>query len=136
MLLFCETIMFIQDQAILEYPAIAFRGWFVREYFQLKGEWQMRNWDEVQAEVLELSESIIQQCLKVSPESLGLDRRSAHILYIGDDFIAVSQSQDQTLQYYGGFEYVDKDYRMEVGDLVLYSTYDERVQDHWEQAQD
>jgi hypothetical protein len=34
------------------------------------------------------------------------------------------------MQYYGGFEYVDKDYRYEMGDYVFYTVDDDRVGGH------
>jgi hypothetical protein len=36
----------------------------------------------------------------------------------------------------GGFEYVDKDYRMELGEYVLYSADDGRVSGHLNQFKD
>ena len=47
-----------------------------------------------------------------------------------DEGILVSSSDDNRLQYYGGFEYVEKQYRQEVGDYVFYSANDDRVYDH------
>ena len=93
------------------------------------------NWDQVQTELLELSTTILEQCKPVPPEDLDLDRRAGYQLYIGDDFIACTRQHAGSLDYYGGFEYVDKDHRMEVGDLVLYSTLEQRVMDHWEYNQ-
>lgn len=46
------------------------------------------------------------------------------------DAILVAKHNDRTLQYYGGFEYVDKDYRLELGAYVLYSADDPRVAKH------
>lgn len=66
----------------------------------------------------------------VSAEALGLDRRAGYSLYVTDDAVIVSKHDDRTLQYYGGFEYVDKDYRQELGDYVFYLRDDERVADH------
>ena len=69
---------------------------------------------------------------EVTPEDLGLDRRSGYRLYLhpGGDCIVVPKRDDRNLQYYGGFEYVDKDCRTEVGDFVFYFSEDERVQEH------
>lgn len=61
---------------------------------------------------------------------LGLDTRAAYVLYVSDEAIAVDKSNDRTLQYYGGFEYVEKDYRVEAGDYVFYLAEDDRVQNH------
>ena len=64
-------------------------------------------------------------------EDLGLDRRSAYRLYVDRDrtCIAVSKTADRTLQYYGGFEYIDKDYRREMASWVFYFAEDDRVAD-------
>lgn len=64
----------------------------------------------------------------VRAEELGLDRRCGR-LYIDDECIAVAADNDRTLQYYGGFEYVDKEYRTEIGGYVFYSREDGRVED-------
>lgn len=66
---------------------------------------------------------------QVKAAELGLDPRCGR-LYIDDECIAVDASNDRTLQYYGGFEYVDKDYRTEIGGYVFYSREDDRVAEH------
>jgi hypothetical protein len=66
---------------------------------------------------------------EVRAEDLGLDRRSAYTLWVDEDAIIVTKNEDRTLQYYGGFEYVDKNARMECGDYVIYSDSDSRVYD-------
>lgn len=69
---------------------------------------------------------------QISParDNVGLDPRSADTLYISGDAIAVPKSQDRTLQYYGGFEYVDTEFRKELGDYVFYLYDDDRVAGH------
>ena len=62
--------------------------------------------------------------------SIGLDPRSASLLWVGDNFLAVTRSDDRSLQYYGGFEYVDKGCRTECGEYIFYSVDDNRVYDH------
>jgi hypothetical protein len=74
--------------------------------------------------------NLVQRLPEVLPEDLGLDNRSAYRLWVTDDGIIVTSRDDRHLQYYGGFEYVDKDYRMELGDWVFYSASDDRVQGH------
>lgn len=78
-----------------------------------------------------LAEKIERDFTEVKPEALGLDNRAGYRLYVSTDeeLVAVKKSHDRTLQYYGGFEYVDADYRKEVGDYVIYEAYDNRVQD-------
>jgi hypothetical protein len=64
------------------------------------------------------------------PENLGLDRRAGYRLFVSEDCIVVDKANDRSLQYYGGFEYVDQDYRVEMGDYVIYLADDERVLGH------
>lgn len=63
------------------------------------------------------------------PEDLGLDERAAYRLYVDKDrtCIAIEKRNDRPLQYYGGFEYVDKEYRQECGNWVFYLATDDRV---------
>ncbi len=68
----------------------------------------------------------------VSPEALGLDKRVGYKLYITSDTIITPKGGDRTLQYYGGFEYVEKSCRQEAGDYVFYFNEDSRVADHLE----
>lgn len=64
---------------------------------------------------------------EVLPEDLGLDRRCGYRIYVAEDGLVVPKYSDRSLQYYGGFEYVDKDCRIEYGDWVFYSCNDDRV---------
>jgi hypothetical protein len=66
---------------------------------------------------------------EVRAEDLGLDRRSAYTIWVDEDVLIVTKNEDRTLQYYGGFEYVDKNARMECGDYVVYTSDDVRVAD-------
>ena len=63
-------------------------------------------------------------------DELGLDRRAGYRLHVNEDCIVVDKDSDRTLQYYGGFEYVDKEYRIEMGDYVIYLGDDDRVRSH------
>lgn len=72
----------------------------------------------------------IDKATEVTAEDLGLDRRAAYRLFITDEVIAVPKGDDRVLQYYGGFEYVDKECRHELGDWVFYSANDDRVIGH------
>jgi|LakMenE18May11ns_1017448.scaffolds.fasta_scaffold9767392_1 hypothetical protein len=60
---------------------------------------------------------------------IGLDTRCG-MVYVSEDAIAVDKHRDGTLQYYGGFEFVDKDFRKEIGDYVFYLYDDSRVAEH------
>ena len=67
-----------------------------------------------------------------SRERTGLDGRCG-MIYISEDAIATDKHNDSRLQYYGGFEYVDKDFRKEMGDYVFYFRESSRVADHIDQ---
>jgi hypothetical protein len=88
------------------------------------------------AEVNDTAEQLVQSMARVSADSVGLDARCGR-LRINSDCIVVTKAQDRTMQYYGGFEYVDKDCRTELGDYVVYTADDGRVSrciDTWEAA--
>jgi len=73
----------------------------------------------------QLANQYIDGMEEVLPQDLGLDRRCGYRLYINKEAVAVSKSNDSSLQYYGGFEYIDKAYRTELGDWVIYSIDDQ-----------
>ena len=64
---------------------------------------------------------------RTDAKGIGLDPRAGYDLYITKDGIAVEKDADRTLQYYGGFEYVSKEFRTELGDYVFYGIGDDRV---------
>ena len=79
---------------------------------------------------------MVQKMEKVKANKLGLDIRAGYTLYIDEECIIVDKNDDRMLQYYGGFEYVDKEYRIEIGDYVIYSNCDDRVSDCLERYYD
>jgi hypothetical protein len=78
---------------------------------------------------VEITNFVSKEMTKVNAEDIGIDARCGS-LFIDHDTIAVRKCNDGTLQYYGGFEYVDKEYRREVGDWVFYFSEDSRVWGH------
>ena len=83
--------------------------------------------NEINGKVEEL---IKEEFREVIAEEVGLDPRSAYQLFINEDFIAVGKVNRRSLDYYGGFEYVDEEHVTVLGDYVFYSSDDERVQGH------
>ena len=72
---------------------------------------------------------------EVTAYNLGLDPSSFWgYAYVDETAIVVIKEQTRSLDYYGGFEYVDKDYRREVGDYVFYLAEDDRVRGCIEQV--
>ena len=65
---------------------------------------------------------------EVSGETLGLDPRALHRGWVTSGALVVASNHDSSLQYYGGFEYVEKSARTVVGNYVIYwRDEDERV---------
>ena len=90
---------------------------------------------DVLNQIEEIVEAFIEELEEVKAEDVGLDKRACYgNLLISNDGVAVSKSQDRNLQYYGGFEYVDKEFRHELGTYVFYEVGDSRVEscvDRW-----
>jgi len=82
---------------------------------------------EINARVEEL---IDEEFREVTAKEVGLDPRSAYQLLINEDYIAIRKNNRRSLDYYGGFEYVDEEHITVLGDYVFYSSDDERVQGH------
>ena len=71
---------------------------------------------------------------QVTADELGLDIRAGHALYINDEAVAVSLKHLMPLDYYGGFEYVNKSARFESCGFVFFTRDDDRIDDcifHW-----
>jgi hypothetical protein len=83
-------------------------------------------------ESVQVLENDIRELIKTLPEvtaeQLGLDPRAGYRLWINDDNeIIVEKHNDRTLQYYGGFEYVEPEARTEIGKYVIYFNISPRV---------
>lgn len=81
----------------------------------------------------QIAERVDKEMEMISPEQIGLDNRSAYRVWVSEEAIVVRKSDDGRMQYYGGFEYVDREYRREFGDWVFYFADEERVSDHLSQ---
>ena len=84
-------------------------------------------------ELQEQIEELIQQFFEdsgatpVNAAAIGLDSRAGTVYVSTDErFVAVVGSP-RSLEYYGGFEYVDIEYRVVIGDTTFYSDDDSRV---------
>jgi hypothetical protein len=66
----------------------------------------------------------------IRPEDCGLDNRTAYNVWIGDEGIVIRKSDLRTANYYGGFEYVDKEDIVAVGDYILYTINSDRIECH------
>lgn len=65
---------------------------------------------------------------RCNADDCGLDPRAGYSLFVNEDTLAIAKGRVGSLDYYGGFEYVDSDARAEFGDYVFFfADYDERV---------
>ena len=88
-------------------------------------------------EVMDSTEKFVaEHATMVDPIKLGLDERVAPKLFVADGAIIVSKGNDNRLQYYGGFEYVNKEFRHEIGDYVFYLSDDPRILEHLNDYED
>jgi hypothetical protein len=78
-------------------------------------------YDAEQAMAQYLQENAEQVCAS----KLGLDARAGRV-WVTEDAV-VRQGHAGSLDYYGGFEYVDKEYVTQMGDYKVYFADDERV---------
>lgn len=69
-----------------------------------------------------LAEALLENCLPAAfhADAGGLDARAGRGIRVGPGFIAVPEGCDRSMQYYGGFEYVDKSLRRDLGTYVFY----------------
>ena len=87
------------------------------------------NYFDMLQQVNEIVEQMTESMTLISAEQLGLDHRAGHWLYINRDCIAVREGNAGSLNYYGGFEYVDPSLVSRVGNYVFYSAESNRVQE-------
>lgn len=84
----------------------------------------MNTLDDILNALDELDESISRSVTSHPPSTAGLDFRCGTI-YRGEDFLATKHRR--SLDYYGGFEYIDPEYITVVGEWTLYSIEHDRV---------
>ena len=75
-------------------------------------------------ELATLRAAILESCDLYPAIDFGLDARCGS-LYASEDYLVTTNRK--SLDYYGGFEYVDPACVIQVGDLTVYSTEDDRV---------
>ena len=78
----------------------------------------------------QFSHEFVDTMTEVKANQLGLDLRAGHCLYVSKDCIAVDRSGARLLDYYGGFEYVEPEFRVQCGSFIFYLRDDSRVDDH------
>ena len=85
---------------------------------------------ELERQVEELVNKYIEEseAVCVNADQVGLDFRCGMVyVSVADDFVAVSGNY--SINYYGGFEYIDSDYITTIGHMTFYSGETSRVED-------
>lgn len=90
---------------------------------------------DAQEYIAEVAEALLSEAEVHPASAFGLDERCGD-LHKGEDFLAVSLGADRWLQYYGGFEYIEKEYRQQIGDYVFYSVDADRVAEAFDHLND
>ena len=72
---------------------------------------------------------------RVSAEAVGLDRRAGYV-FISTEEGWIATRNTRTLDYYGGFEYIDQNYKTVAGEITFYSSDHSRVADAIEHFND
>jgi hypothetical protein len=86
------------------------------------------DFSEFEDKITDLVDEFTRDLPRVNAWEVGLDGRCGEV-FVGENFIAVNSYNDNRIQYYGGFEYIDKRQRRQYGDLVIYlvESDDDRV---------
>lgn len=80
--------------------------------------------DTVNDKVLENVKNLMTE---VRADKVGLDHRAGWV-YVNKEYIAVHGGAS-SLDYYGGFEYIDPDHTFTCGDFKFYSAESDRVRE-------
>ena len=83
-------------------------------------------------QVENIGDDVVSHMYQIKGDQCGLDVRAGYRLYINNEAIGVDKGSRGSLEYYGGFEYVQADDKVEIGDYVFYLIDSDRVRDHIE----
>jgi hypothetical protein len=72
--------------------------------------------------------TVMSEMQEVTARDLGLDIRAGFSLFVSKDYIAV-EGDGSSLDYYGGFEYVDEGSVTKTGGFKFYHVSDDRVRE-------
>jgi len=82
------------------------------------------NYDQILGKAEDLQEEIVSGCILTNAEELGLHPRCGE-LWVCPEFIATNRRGE--LDYYGGFEYIEDQYVIQIWGLTVYSKEASRV---------
>ena len=87
---------------------------------------------ELQEQIAQLVDQYFEDssAVRVSAAKIGLDHRAGYVFVsVEEGWIAVSSVHKGSLDYYGGFEYVDYNHREEILDFTFFASGCSRVDD-------
>ena len=76
-----------------------------------------------------IADELIKGMQKVNASDIGLDIRAGYTLYCDEYSVGVRTANIGSLNYYGGFEYVNKENIKVIGRYTFFLGDEERVQD-------
>jgi len=76
-----------------------------------------------------IADDYVAELRRVRPEQLGLDPRAGYRMYADEEAVAVRTDDIRTLNYYGGFEYVDAHDIKVLGEYTFFMSNSNRVQE-------
>lgn len=86
-------------------------------------------YDEIYQQLENIKSEIETNWTFVKATELGLDSRCGYV-WVDENRTAIASDDTRILDYYGGFEYVDKNHILQVGNMKVYSGECDRVQRH------
>lgn len=86
---------------------------------------------EILEEASRKMEAYLATLPKVNAVKIGLDRRACYgdHIWVSDDEIIMYETSAHSMNYYGGFEYVDSEHITKFNEFVIYSSEDDRIKD-------
>ena len=87
--------------------------------------------DDASSAIDKILVQLFEETKKVNAEQLGLDKRACYgerlIIDTCEGYITVHHNDLNSMNYYGGFEYVDADSITKIGDYTFFMDEDNRV---------
>ncbi len=84
---------------------------------------------DVLDQIQQIEDQLTSECAFITdPTQLRLDQRVG-ALYVDNVRTFIATKNNRLLSYYGGFEYIDREYVHTVGNFTIYSGEHERVQE-------
>lgn len=89
----------------------------------------MSYYADLQDQIDGIVSEYVEKCTRVNADDCGLDPRAGTEIFIGPkhDVLIVNRNRVRSLNYYGGFEYIDSECVRSMSDFVFFTADDKRV---------